>query len=105
MTELNEMSEKNMAQHYWVSSVGTVIIGHGIYKLTGRVGLSCFSGAVIMYGIGELKERVWDGKMGRGVESGGDRFMNGMGCFFGIVKTRVVIDICQKREKEKHIDF
>jgi len=105
MTELSQMTEKNKSQHYWVSSIGTVIIGHSIYRLTNRVELSCFSGAVIMYGIGELKESVWDGKMKRGVESGGDRFMNGMGCFFGIAKTRVLIDIQQRNEEKKPIEY
>lgn len=107
LVELSQMSTKNKAQHYWVSNIGTVAIGHFLYIKTGRVALSCFAGAAIMYSIGEVKERFWDGYLGKGVESGGDRFMNFQGCFFGIPQTRVEIDIWQRHnpKKAQEIEF
>nr|WP_298658929.1 hypothetical protein [uncultured Flavobacterium sp.] len=99
--ELSQMSEKNKSQHYWVSNIGTTAIGYGLYRLTGRIGLSCLGGGLIMYGIGELKEDVWDGYLKKGTKSGGDKFMNGQGCLFGIPQARVVIDIHQRKEKRK----
>lgn len=105
--ELSQMSSKNKAQHYWVSNIGTMAVGHFLYIKTGRVALSCLGGAVIMYGIGELKERVYDGYFKNGVNSGGDRFMNGQGCFFGVFQTRVEIDIWQRNnpKKAQEIEF
>lgn len=100
MNELGEMSEKNKAQHYWVSNLGTMAIGSIVYHYTNRPTLSSWAGGITMFGIGCAKEYIWDGKMKRGVKSGGDTFMNGWGCIFGIMQCRVIIDIKQRKKNE-----
>lgn len=97
MTELSQMTEKNKAEHYWTSFIGTMALSWCTYEITDRAGLSCWVGGVLMYGIGELKEDVWDGIMKKGVKSGGDKFMNGMGCSGGMIGGRVLINEYEKK--------
>lgn len=103
--DLENSTELNKAQHYWVSSIGVVVIGTSINHYIEKPAVSSLIAGVVMFGIGELKESVWDGIMNRGVKSGGDRFMNGVGCVAGMMKCRVVIDIREsglKKRKDKY---
>lgn len=102
--ELANSSEKNKAQHYWASNIGTMLIGSTIYHYTERPGLSSLASGVLMFGVGAAKEFIWDGKMNRGVKSGGDIFMNGWGCLTGMIQVRVFIDIKQRKNGHNNKD-
>lgn len=110
IVDLEQSTEKNKAQHYWVSCIGTTGITWVLYEITDKPGLSSLIGGLAMFTIGWLKEDVYDGYMGKGVKSGGDKFMNGMGCVGGMMFGRVAIDIYEKKnysvkelEAKKHI--
>lgn len=105
ITELENSTEKNKAAHYWASSIGVVVIGTSINYYIDDPGVSSLRAGVVMFGIGELKESVWDGAMGKGVKSGGDRFMNGVGCVAGMMKCRVVIDIRESKKDKLNKEY
>ncbi len=100
MEDLSNSTEKNKAAHYWASFGGTIVFSEIFYHYTERPGLSPILGGLLMFAVGMLKEDVWDGKMHMGVKSGGDKFMDGMGCAGGMMAGRVVIHIREKRREE-----
>ncbi len=102
--DFSNSDEKSNAAHWWISCAGTIAIGETIYYFTDNKPLSTIAGGLIMFGAGWLKEDIWDGRMGRGVKSGGDKFMNGMGCTGGMMGHRVIIDVREKKLKRDYWD-
>ena len=100
MDELSTSTEADKAKHYWVSAIGTTILSTSINHYIERPTISSWVGGVTMFGVGLGKEYIWDGKMKRGVKSGGDLFMDAMGCLGGMMFGRVVIDLGDKKNKQ-----
>lgn len=110
MVDLANSTEKNDAQHYWASFVGTMGITWITYEITDNNTLSPIIGGLTMFAVGWLKEDIYDGMMKKGIKSGGDKFMNGLGDIGGMFAGRVLIDIHEKKyysmkqfEEKKHI--
>lgn len=97
MDELSNSTEKDKAKHYWVSAIGTCVIATSLDHYIERPTISSWVGGVTMFGVGLGKEYIWDGRMKRGVKSGGDLFMDGMGCLGGVMIGRVIINIKERK--------
>ncbi len=102
LQEYSQASERSNAAHWWVSCGGTFLLGETYSCFTDNKALSTIGAGLTMFTIGWLKEDVWDGRMKRGVRSGGDKFINGMGCLAGMMAFRVKLDIKEKKEIKKY---
>ena len=100
MDELSNSTEHDKAKHYWVSAIGTCVIATSLDHYIERPTISSWVGGVTMFGVGLGKEYIWDGRMKRGVKSGGDVFMDFWGCFTGMAIGRVVIDLKERKNKQ-----
>lgn len=100
MEDLSNSTEADKAKHYWVSAIGTCVIATSLDHYIERPTISSWVGGITMFGVGLGKEYIWDGRMKKGVKSGGDMFMDGMGCLGGMIIGRVVIDLKDKKNKQ-----
>jgi hypothetical protein len=94
-------------KHFYVSAIGTTLIGTTVNHYIDKPMLSTWIGGVSMFGIGLGKELIYDGMMKRGVKSKQDVFINGWGSLVGMMTCRVVIDIKYRNHdsrRSKRID-
>lgn len=105
MEELSNSTEADKAKHYWVSAIGTCVIATSLDHYIERPTISSWVGGITMFGFGLGKEYIWDGRMKRGVKSGGDVFMDFWGCFTGIAMARVTIDLKQRKKDKLNKEY
>ena len=89
--------ESDRIKHFYISAIGTTLIGNEINKRIENPMLSTWLGGATMFTIGITKEIVYDGIMKMGVKSKDDLFFNGWGTLCGMISCRIVIDIKENK--------
>lgn len=105
-TDLANSTEKSNSLHFYASAIGTGLTARTLDFVEEQLDIephqtrNIWIAGTFIFGVGLGKEYIYDRKLGKGVFSKADIFMNGMGVVSGMMVKRCLNDWRERKKQE-----